>query len=283
MEETTLNEALDKLDEDFELDESVEDDDLEYDEDGNVEIPDDEKDDLDEDDGGDDGDEEADEAEVAEDDGEGEETPDVATAPEVKEDLSKAELDRIKAQAKDTLAKLGVKVEGDDVIGALVKLAAESEDKTPEEYLKDKEEAETLEAAKRLVEEQKRTAEQKEGEAIRKADLEKLHQAFPETAGYDDISKLPNFKRFGELRVLGLSADEAYSASHPNAIRANAVEGAKKSLLIGTKNHLHTSVPKGARDDAITMPKSALAEMRELYPNLKDKEIEALYKRASQK
>ena len=77
---------------------------------------------------------------------------------------------------------------------------------------------------------------------------------------------------------MGLSADEAYSASHTNAIRANAAAGAKKSL-IGTKSHLQTSVPKGAKDDAITMPKKELASMREYFPKLSDKEIVALYKK----
>ena len=149
--------------------------------------------------------------------------------------------------------------------GGLVKLAAEAEDTTPEEYLKKKAEADELEAAKQLIAKQK-------GEAIRRADLEELHRLFPETSEYDDISKLPNFKRFGELRVVGLSAAEAYSASHTDTIKTSAAEKAKKNTLAGTKNHLQTSVPKGAKNDEIAMTRQELSEMREAFSDLSDAE-----------
>ena len=276
MERNTLtDETLENLDENFESDVSEDadelDNDFEYDEGGNIVIPDDDADT---------GDEEA----KADDtnNGEDSEKPDDAKADDTdakdeETEKLKSELTSIKAQARETLKKLGVKIENDDdVLMGLVKLAAESEDTTPEEYLKQKAEDEKLEAAKRLI-------AQQEGEAIRRADLDELHQFFPETAEYDDVTKLPNFKRFGELRMIGLSAKEAYSASHTNAIRETAVASAKRQSLNDTKNHLRTTVPKGAKDDAITMSKKDLAEMREQFPDLNDKEIEALYKRVSQK
>ena len=278
---TTLDEALEKLDEDFEnLDEELdeaddnaadenEDSDLDYDEDGNVTIPEDDEESAE-------GDEDA---EADADNGEDSEKSDEASADEKadtkdaeKENL-KAELARYKAQARDTLEKLGVKLnEGDDLLDGLVKLAAEADDSTPEEYLKKKTEEQELEAARQLIAQQK-------GEAIRRADLEELHRLFPETSEYDDISKLPNFKRFGELRVNGLTAEEAYSASHSGAIKNAAAEKAKKNTLAGTKSHLKSSVPEGAKNDEITISRQEIAEMRELYPGMSDKEIASLYKR----
>lgn len=248
--------------------ESDEDGDFEYDEEGNIVIPEDEENEE-----ADEGDEEP-EAENAE---KGEDSKsDEAKAPENTEQKEisniKAELEKFKAQSRETLEKLGVKIDDDDVLGGLIRLAAEAEDTTPEEYLKRKEENEKLEAAKKIV-------EQQQGEAIRKADLEELHRLFPETSGYTDISQIPNFKRFGELRVMGLPASEAYSASHTNAIRENAAAGAKRQSLAGTKNHLQTAIPKGAKDTSIIMPKKTLSEWRELFPGKSDKDIISLYKK----
>lgn len=263
--ETEIEEVETEADE---SDES-EDEDLEYDEDGNIVIPDDES--------TEDGDEEAEADEDGSEDTEegSDKKPEEADTRDSEISRLRAELERYKSQAKETAEKLGVKIDGEDVLGGLVKLAAEAEDTTPEEYLKKKAEADELEAAKQLIAQQK-------GEAIRRADLEELHRLFPETSEYDDISKLPNFKRFGELRVVGLSAAEAYSASHTDTIKTSAAEKAKKNTLAGTKNHLQTSVPKGAKNDEIGMTRQELSEMRETFPDLNDKEIIALHKRAKQ-
>lgn len=261
MEDTTLNEALEQLDKDFEeeteeVEEEVieeEDTDLEYDEDGNVIIPDD-----------DEGDEEA----IADDadKGEGEQPPVEAKATEPNEKHSK-----LLAQAKDTLLKLGYKVDTDEeIMNGLVQLAAETEDKTTEEYLKEKAERDKLEEAKRVVEERER-------DEVRNADLKKLHETFPETQEYTNIEQVPNFKRFAELRMLGLSADEAYSASHTNAIRTTAAAGAKK--LANSKSHLQPSAPKGAKDDSLYISKGDMAMFRELMPDKTDDEIREYYKR----
>jgi hypothetical protein len=259
--ETEIEEAETESDK---SDES-EDDDLEYDEDGDIVIPDD------------DSTEEGEEAEAdeegREDTKEGNEAkPEEADARDSEISRLKAELARYKSQAKETAEKLGVKIEGEDVLGGLVKLAAEAEDTTPEEYLKKKAEADELEAAKQLIAKQK-------GEAIRRADLEELHRLFPETSEYDDILKLPYFNRFGELRGGGLSVKEAYGASHVDTIITYAAEKAKKNTLAGTKNHLQTSVPKGAKNDEIAMTRQELSEMREAFSDLSDAEIIALRKR----
>lgn len=258
-EDAVVGEVVDE-EVDEEVDTDAEDEDFEYDDDGNIIIPE--------------GDEEA-KADDA-DDGEGLK-PDDAKADdaeqkdEEKEQL-KAEVSRIKAQAKATLEKLGVKIENDDVFGGLVKLAAEAEDTTPEEYLKKQAEDVKLEAAKRLI-------AQQEGEALRRADLEELHRLFPETAQYDDVSKLPHYKEFAQKRMSGANAEKAYKETHVDEIVAHAVSNANKNSLKGTKDHLRSTVPVGAKDDAITMNKKELAEMRELFPDMKDKEIVALYKK----
>lgn len=282
MDEKNYENIDETIDEIFAEDESVEeieeeaesgaeadsDDDFEYDENGDIIIPEDTEE----------GDEEA---EADTDDGEDSEKAEKEKASDNAEtkgkdselEALKAELDRYKAQTRETLEKLGIKTDGENVMDGLIKLAAEADDTTPEEYLKKKADDEELERAKQLLAQQK-------GEAIRRADLEELHRLFPETCEYDDISKLPQFKRFGELRVLGLSAEEAYSASHTSVIKNTAAEKAKKNSLAGTKSHLQTSVPKGAKNDAITMTRQELSEMRETFPDLSDKEIIALYKRS---
>lgn len=267
MEETTLNEALEKLDEDFaeeELEEEEvaeeEDVDFEYDDEGNIVFPDDEEENE--------GDEEAPEAEVAD---EGEDSKsDEAPATETKP--ANTDFDKLKSQARDTLAKFGIKADTDaEIMTGLVQLAAENEGKTTDEYLKSRTEEEELEAAKMLIQQQK-------NEAVYKADLDKIHELFPETSGYTHINQLPNFKRFSELRALGITVGEAYSATHANAIRESAASGATK--LANSKSHLRTTATRGAKDTSIHIPKGEMADLRESFPDLTDKEIVKLYKRA---
>lgn len=273
MDETTLNEELEKLDASFveedeepeDPDAGSEDTDFEFDEDGNIIIPDDEEEKK--------GDEEAEKTKVAEEEiGEGEKTPDDENATDKS---VRSELDKLKLQATKTLEKMGVKIEDGDVLTALIKLAAENEDKTYEQYLKDEEEADKLEAAKKLIDEQDRTA-------IRNADLQKLHDLYPETRKYADIAQLPHFDEFATKRLMGYPASDAYSSTHKDEIIASAIESAK-STPKATKSHLQSSVPKGAKDDAVFMSKGELTEMRETFPDMTDKEIAALYKRARQK
>ena len=268
MEETTLNEALEKLDEDFAEEELEEEEvaeeeevDFEYDDEGNIVFPDDEEENE--------GDEEANEAEVAEEgeDNKSDEAPATETKPE-----KNADFEKFKSQARDTLAKFGIEAKTDaEIIAGLVNLAAENDGKTPEEYLAKRTEEEELEAARKLIQQQK-------NEVVYKADLDKIHEMFPETSVYTHIKQLPNYQRFSELRALGNSVIEAYSATHTNAIRESAASGATK--LANSKNHLRATATRGAKDTSIYISKGEMESLKESFPDLSDKEIVKLYKRA---
>jgi len=116
-----------------------------------------------------------------------------------------------------------------------------------------------------------------------KADLAAVHAAFPETRKYDSVTKFPNFKRFGELRGAKLSPKEAYIASRPDAGRENVAAATQRQSLNNTKKHLSPAVSKGSKDRSVTMSKRELAEYRELFPGMSDKEITTLYRQASKK
>ena len=258
------------------------DDEFEYDEDGNIIIPDV----IDDEDAGDVDTEDTEDNDTDPEDGDEEDTDTEAPAEEsVKEDAAanadkarildlEARLKRLQAQGKDTLKALGV--DTDDVLAGLAKLAAEAEGITPEEYAKRQTQAQTMERARQMV-------QRTEFEKKARADLAELQAVYPETKGYTDIRQIPNLKRFGELRDLGLSPKEAYSAANPDAIRNNVATAVKKQSLQDTKKHLHSAVPKGSRDTAPKMNRAELTLWRELFPELNDKELLKLYKQTEDK
>ena len=141
-------------------DDTEKDDEFEYDDDGNIIIPD-VIEDEDQDEDGDDDAADTDDDTDDEDEGEGgsddedKETPKPETQPEGKDEkdaqieaLTK-ELDALKAQSADTLAKLGVKSE--NVLEGLEKVAAESDDMSLDEYRKKKAESQRDDAARKLL------------------------------------------------------------------------------------------------------------------------------------
>lgn len=282
--ETMLDEELDtELDDDTaDVDDDAtdgddSDDEFEYDEDGNIIIPD-----IVDDEEGEEDDEDAAEKEGETEDSEesedSEETEEVAEPAEAQLDEKdariaqlEAELQKIRTQGKETLAKLGVK--NDDVMEGLVSLAAEADGVTPQEYMEKKESEERDSRARALL-------QQQEFEKIARADLAELHAAYPETKQYADIRNLPKdiLEKFGRFRDAGLSAKEAYAAANPDGIRSNVATAVKKKSLHESKSHLHTTVPKGSKDNSIVMPKSELTRWRDVFPEKTDKEIISLYK-----
>lgn len=246
--------------EEVEVEESEE---LEYDDDGNIVIED-----------GEDEDEESEEEAVEESEEENpeEEPEEDAKDKEIKSLTERLKsLEKIEAQAKDTLAKLGI--DDKDALNGLVKLAAETDDKTPEEYLKDKRNADMLEAAKALLKKQ-------EFEALKKADLDALKPHCPELAGIEDLEKMENFKEFAKFRDLGLTPLQAYSAANPEVIRKSAAAAGKRTAINGSKSHLHSNVPKSSGNGGIKISKEELAMLRSALGEEKsDKEIIEIYKK----
>ena len=270
---------------------SFDDGDFEYDENGDIIIPeslddeggnDAEADDADE---TGDADDDADDDQGAEGKGEdGNEPPSPAkepagTEPETKtEDDAKdrriAELEakyrRLESQSRDTLKKLGV--DTDDAYGGLIKLAAEADEKTPEEY-------KVIRAAVERNEEEKLALQKSEFEKKIQADLDEVHAAFPETAKYKSVRDFPHFEEFGRYRDAGLSPKKAFLASHEEEIRGSVATAVRQKSLNETKNHLQSAVPKGSKDDSVKMTRKELSEWRDIFPDKSDKEIMALYRK----
>lgn len=248
-------------------------DDIQYDEEGNIIIPD-----ADESDG------DSDDADVVVED-----KPDDAPSAEEKENTPSNNDDRIKElerllsaekektaryekQGKAVFNKLGY--EGETFEEALNKAGAEADDTTVEEYLKKQEEKSQDEEARQLLQRTK-------FEQLKKADLEALKKVFPdveEVKNLDDLEKMENFKRFAELRDMDLTVEEAYRAANPKAIERKVVEATKQHSLNATKNHLQSNVPKGSKDTAVRMTAEEYETFKDIFPNMSKAEIYALYK-----
>ena len=266
-------------------DDTEKDDEFEYDDDGNIIIPD-VIEDEDQDEDGDDDAADTDDDTDDEDEGEGgsddedKETPKPETQPEGKDEkdaqieaLTK-ELDALKAQSADTLAKLGVKSE--NVLEGLEKVAAESDDMSLDEYRKKKAESQRDDAARKLL-------QQAEFEKKMLSDFAEIQREFPETRGLKSLREIENLAKFGRFRDLGLSPKEAYAAANPDSVRKSVAAATKQQSLNETKAHLKSAVPAGSKDDGIAISKKELKEWRDLFPNLSDKEISKLYKESAKK
>ncbi len=258
--EEPVNEA-----EETALDNDGGEDDFEYDENGDIILPDDK---------------EATEEEAEEPAVETEEPakePSEEAEKKPAEDEEKAalrrELEALRRQTRDTLKKMGVEAESE--LDGLVRLAAEAEGVSEEEYRKTRDEQQEIEAARRQL----RLAAFEKKKA---ADLAAVQSAYADTKKYGSVDEFPNSKRFKELMDSGkLTPAEAYAASHPDALQ-NAPK-TEKNPLAGTKSHIKSSVPKGAAREKIAMPRAALAEWRELFPGKSDKELVELYKKTFDK
>lgn len=266
-------------------DETEKDDEFEYDDEGNIIIPDvieDEDQDEDGDDDAADTDDDTDDEDEGDDgsDDEDKELKEPEAKPEGKDEKDaqnealKKELDALKAQAADTLAKLGVK--SDNVLEGLEKVAAESDDLSLDDYRKKKAESQRDDAARKLL-------QQTEFEKKMLSDFAEIQREFPETRGLKSLREIENLAKFGRFRDLGLSPKEAYAAANPDSVRKNVAAATKQQSLNETKAHLKSAVPAGSKDDGIAISKKELKEWRDLFPNLSDKEISRLYKESAKK
>lgn len=283
--EKELNEEIEDDVTDEENDTPDTDDEFDYDDEGNIIIPDvtDDEDVESDEDAADDNDENPDDEQgdgsddADKGDGESDAEPEESTDDTKDKRIAELEneLKALKAQGKDTLTKLGAK-ETSDVLKGLEELSAEADDIPVEEYRKKKAASEQDEAARRLYQE----TEFKKKMA---ADLAEVQKFYPETQGMKMITEISNFASFGKFRDLGLTPKEAYAAANPDGVRASVAKSVKQQLLNGTKNHLQSAVPKGSKDNSITMSSKTLAEWRDLFPDKSDKEIVALYKQSYNK
>lgn len=265
------------------IDDTDQNDEFEYDDEGNIVIPDvtedEETDGLD--DTAEKGDDAANAAPENEDKGAAEETP--APAPQKDADkealkrekeTAERELEALKKQTLETLSKLGIKA--DSALEGLEKAAAESDDMSLEDYRKKKAEAQRNDEARRLY-------QQVEFEKKMKADFAEIQREYPETRSLKSLTEIENLAKFGRFRDMGLSPKEAYAAANPDSMRRSVAAATKQQSLNDTKAHLKSAVPVGSKDDGIVMSKRELAEWRDLFPHLSDKEISKLYRDSAKK
>lgn len=277
---------LDDIDDELDNDESY-DLDGDSDEDIDTDIDDEETDDAEADDGEDELDEtETDEnddetdAESDEDDPAAESATDDRDAQieELRKQLAAkdATIDNIRNLSKETLQKMGVKVDG-SVEEALEKANAESEGISVEDYRKARAATAEAQAAERQAKQQK-------FEELAAADLSELKKSFPDllkqTHIKDCFDSMADFVQFGKLRDSGVEPKTAYLAVNGDKVRTKQAAAAQQKAASGGKEHLNSAVSKKASGDNVVMPKEALAQWRDLFPNLSDKEIKALYKQS---
>lgn len=157
----------------------------------------------------------------------------------------------------------------DNVPEALRRLTAEALGISPEEY-------------DRRIKEEK--AREESWNAQMQRDIDEIHAAFPSTRKYKSLKELPNKELFASLmddKSKKLSAVAAFAASHPDIVKAHSKAPGRGSDLRGTKDHIKSSVPKGAKDTSTYISKGEMAAYREMFPGLSDKEIKKLYKTAN--
>ena len=107
-------------------------------------------------------------------------------------------------------------------------------------------------------------------EALIARDLEILRASIPELENIKDISELENPVRYGALRDLGLSPEEAWRATSVNARRHT-----------DNRAHLRSSAPKAVHADTLDMSYRELQAARELFSGISDAEIQRLYKKVT--
>lgn len=99
-------------------------------------------------------------------------------------------------------------------------------------------------------------------------DTEILRALFPEMEGRT-LADLPSPRRYGELRELGLSPEEAYLASGARP-RVRSDNG---------KSHLSATAPRRAVGRATSMSQAEMRAASELFPGMSGRDILSLYKR----
>lgn len=249
---------VDDVDEDTDIDVDSDEDDsdeLNYDDDGNVIVE--ENNETDED--AETQDEDAAQTATAEDDKENEEYTKLKKRYDDREFL-----------IKDVLKRVGIDEE--DVEAALLRLGADAEGKTPEELGKELAEARRNEEAKRVYAQvmlERKIAD----------DIAALRSEFPEMKDVTKLEQIPNARRFAELRDAGLTAREAYVAANINAQRDIIANSARQAATNASKDHLVSNVPKASRDTSVKISRADMEQLRDLFPDKSDKEIIALYRK----
>ena len=107
--------------------------------------------------------------------------------------------------------------------------------------------------------------------ALIENDLEILRNAIPGLEGLRDISELENPVRYGALRDLGLSPEEAFRATTTSQRRPKT----------DNRSHLRSSAPRAVHSPESNISYRELAIAREIFSGVSDTEIQRLYKKVT--
>lgn len=182
----------------------------------------------------------------------------------------KSEENKREAIIKDILKAMGI--EEKDIDAGLIRLAADTKGVTPDQYSKELNDFIKNEEAQKMY-------KQVMMERMVAADMNELHSMFPETKDITKLEDIPNCQRYAELRDIGLSVKEAYSAANPEGRREAVANAVKQQTINASKSHLKSNVPIGAKDTSVKISRGEMEMYREMFPNKSDKEILALYKK----
>ena len=108
-------------------------------------------------------------------------------------------------------------------------------------------------------------------EAMAAEDLAAIKRLDPAYAPAAHLGELPFAHRFAELRDLGLSVAEALAAAAP---RFDRYDG---------RRHLRAVLPRGTKSPDGGLDRDRMKEAKMLFSGMSEAEINALYRRVSQK
>ena len=185
-------------------------------------------------------------------------------------DATTQKLTEREAIIRDALKAMGIECE--DIDEGLTRLAADAKGETVDEYTKKRNEA-------RKAEEAQRVYHQVMMERMIASDLNELHSLFPETKDINKFEDIPNCRRYAELRDKGLSVKEAYSAANVDGRRKAVANSVKQQTINASKSHLKSNVPIASKDTSVKITRAEMDQMRELFPDKSAKELVALYKK----
>jgi hypothetical protein len=129
------------------------------------------------------------------------------------------------------------------------------------------------------TEEASKEGEAKDYAAMAASDVAELNRLFP-SLGITDLRKIDNAGRYGALRDMGLSVEEAFRATNHARISAQSTPVVRKA---DGKAHIRGDMPAHQATDGFSMSAAEMRDARELFPGKSDKEIIALYRSVSRR
>lgn len=103
------------------------------------------------------------------------------------------------------------------------------------------------------------------------ADIKALKASFPELSELSDISELEDPMRYGALRDLGLTPEEAYRAT---TTRARVQKNDNRA-------HLRSSAPRAASSPTSNMSYREMEIAKSIFSDISDAEIQRLYRKVT--